>query len=328
MHIVQRDRPLSFLAGLMAAAMLLCSGAALAQNFPSRPITVVVPTPPGGTSDFVTRVVAEALSKKLGQAVVVDNKPGAGSNIGTAIVARAKADGYTLLSANTTIAIASALYKDPGFDPAEDFSTVGVIGTVPNVLLVNPSFPANTLDEFIELIKSHPNKFDFASAGSGSPNHLLGVMLDEYAGLKLHHIPYKGVAPAMTDVLGNQVPIVFASLPSALPYIQSGQLRALGVSSANRSPALPDVPAIGEKIPNYSGDLWLALFGQKSIPQDVRDELISGIADAVANPQVKDALAQRGIEPLALTAKEFDAFAEAEYQKWGGMVTRAGAQVD
>jgi len=215
-------KPFSF---LLAAAVLGAAPALATAAYPEKPVTVVVPQAPGGTNDIVARLFSERLAAHLGQPFVVRNQPGAGGNIGTQAVLRDASDGYTVLfTIGSTQAINPALYSDPGFDPVADFSPVAAVGTVPNVLCVHPSFPANTLEEFIALVKEKPGHYQYASAGNGSLNHLLGAMLDSKGGLKLQHIPYRGVAPAMADVLGNQVPMVFASLPSSIGNIREGKL--------------------------------------------------------------------------------------------------------
>ena len=254
--------------------MLPAGHAAAQAGYPSRPITLVVPQAAGGTNDIVGRLVGQKIAEVLGASVVVDNRPGAGGNIGTQLVAKAPKDGYTLLmTISSSQAINPALYKNPGFDPVKDFRPVGLIGAVPNVLLVNPSFPAKTLGELLALAKRKDAAYQYASAGNGTLNHLLGEMLNSMAGIQLQHVPYKGVAPAINDVLGGQLPIVFASLPSALPHIKAGKLRALAVSGDKRSPVLPDVPAIAESVPGYNGTLWIGLFAPAGVPPDVLAKL-------------------------------------------------------
>ena len=260
--------------GLLATLVFSFGGAmAFAQStagYPNRPVTMVVPNATGGTNDIVGRLIAIELAEEFKQSVVLVNKPGAGGNIGTAQTKTAAADGYTLLmTVNSAQAINPALYKNVGFDPVKDFIPITIIGSVPNVLVVHPSFPAKTLAEFLALIKANPGKYQYASAGNGTVNHLLGIMMDQKGGYKMEHIPYKGVAPAMSDVLGGQVPIAFASLPSALSNIRQGQLRALGVSTAVRSPSLPDVPAMIEQIPAFSGELWVGLFAIAGTPTEI-----------------------------------------------------------
>jgi tripartite-type tricarboxylate transporter receptor subunit TctC len=299
------------------------------SNYPNQAITMVVPQAPVGTNDIVARLIAIELAEELKQPVVVTNRPGAGGNIGTEQTKRATPDGYTLLmTVNSAQAINPSLYKNVGFDPVKDFTPITTIGAVPNVLLVNPSFPANTLDEFIALIKANPGKYQYASAGNGTLNHLLGAMLDQRAGLKMEHIPYKGVGPAMIDVLGGQVPIVFASLPSSLANIRNGKLRALAVSTEKRSPALPDVPALNETIPGASGDLWIALFGVAGTPPEVINTLSQAMARIMQKPSVQHKLAEQGVELAFDTPSQLQTRLEQDIIKWRDIVKASGAQVD
>lgn len=300
-----------------------------AADYPRQAITLVVPHAPGGTNDIVARLMATELAKRLEQPVVVNNRPGAGGNIGTEQVARAKPDGYTLLmTVSSSQVINPALYDSIGFDPVKDFSPVHTVGVVPNVLLVHPDFPAGNLSEFRTVVKQNPGKYQYASAGNGSLNHLLGAMLHQMDGLELVHVPYRGVAPAMSDVLGNQLPIVFASLPSALPHIQAGRLRALGVSTETRSPALPDVPAIGEQIPGYGGDLWIGLFAVAGTPADVIERLAKESHAIMAEPSVQAKLAELGVERLDDTPQELAERMQADLVKWKKIVDASGAKVD
>ena len=316
---------------LTAAAAMLPVGQAAAQGgYPSRPITLVVPQAAGGTNDIVGRLVGQKLGEVLGASVVVDNRPGAGGNIGTQLVAKAPKDGYLLLmTISSSQAINPALYKNPGFDPVKDFRPVGLIGAVPNVLLVNPAFPAKTLTELLALASRKDANLQYASAGNGTLNHLLGEMLNSMAGLQLQHVPYKGVAPAMNDVLGGQLPIVFASLPSALSHIKAGKLRALAVSGEKRSPALPDVPAIAESVPGYNGTLWIGLFAPAGVPAEVLATLQDATRKAMAAPDLRDKLEQQGVEIAAPTSPEqFSKLLQDDLVKWARIVKTSGAAVD
>ena len=320
----------------MALALAVLAGSlsiapATAQNaYPSRPVTLVVPQAAGGTNDIVGRLVGQKLGEVMNAAVVVDNRPGAGGNIGTQLVAKAPKDGHTLLmTISISQAINPALYKNPGFDPVKDFRPVGLIGAVPNVLLVNPAFPARTLGEFLSATRSKDASYQYASAGNGTLNHLLGEMLNEMAGIRLQHVPYKGVAPAINDVLGNQLPIVFASLPSALPHIRSGKLRALAVSGAKRSPVLPDVPAIAEAVPGYDGTLWIGLFAPAGLPAAVQTTLQDATRQALAAPDLREKLAQQGVEIAEPTSPEqFSTLLRNDLAKWARIVASSGAAVD
>lgn len=318
------------LAALALSLTLAHSGAALAADYPSKPITVIVPQSAGGTNDIVGRIVTQKLGEMLGGTAVVENRPGAGGNIGTALVAKAPKDGYTLLmTISSSQAINPAIYRAPGFDPVKDFTPIGLIGSVPNVLVVNPTFPAKSLDEFLKVVKAKPGHYQYASAGNGTLNHLLGEMLKSSAGLDMQHIPYKGVAPAMTDVIGGQVPIAFASLPSVLSHLKSGRLVALGVSSAQRSPALPDVPAIGEKVPGYEGTLWVGLFAPRGMPAELETKLQQTMSKVLAAPDTKAALTAQGVELAPPTSpSQFAALLQDDINRWARIVKSSGAQID
>ena len=289
-----------------------------------------MPQAAGGTNDIVGRLVGQKLGEVLGTSAVVDNRPGAGGNIGTQLVARAPKDGYTLLmTISSSQAINPALYKNPGFDPVKDFRPVGLVGAVPNVLLVNPAFPAKNLSEFIALAKRKDANYQYASAGNGTLNHLLGEMLNSMAGIQLQHVPYKGVAPAMNDVLGNQLPIVFASLPSSLAHIKGGKLRAIAVSGEKRSPSLPDVPAIAEAVPGYNGTLWIGLFAPTGIPADVLATLQDATRKALAAPDLREKLEAQGVEIAPpTTPDQFAKLLQDDLVKWARIVKTSGASVD
>jgi len=316
---------------LAAAAALIQPAPAIADTYPSRPVTLVVPQAAGGTNDIVGRLVGQKLGEVMQNAsVVVDNRPGAGGNIGTQLVAKAPRDGYTLLmTISSSQAINPALYKNPGFDPVKDFRPVGLVGAVPNVLLVHPSFPAKNFDEFLKLARQKGANYQYASAGNGTLNHLLGEMLNSMAGLSLQHVPYKGVAPALNDVLGGQLPIVFASLPSALSHIKAGKLRALAVSGDRRSPVLPEVPAIGEAVPGYSGTLWIGLFAPAGLPAEVLATLQEATRQALAAKDLRDKLDQQGVEIAPPTTPEqFAKLLQDDLAKWARIVKASGAAVD
>ena len=315
----------------LAAALVLAMSPASAEPYPSRPITLVVPQAAGGTNDIVGRLVGQKLGEVMNNAsVVVDNRPGAGGNIGTQLVARGPKDGYTLLmTISSSQAINPALYKNPGFEPVKDFKPVGLIGAVPNVLLVNPSFPAKDFNEFLKLARQKGANYQYASAGNGTLNHLLGEMLNSMAGISLQHVPYKGVAPAINDVLGGQLPIVFASLPSALSHIKAGKLRALAVSGDKRSPVLPDVPTIGEAVPGYNGTLWIGLFAPAGVPADVLATLQDATRKALAAKDLRDKLDQQGVEIAApTTPDQFAKLLQDDIAKWARIVKASGAAVD
>ncbi|WP_281777470.1 tripartite tricarboxylate transporter substrate binding protein [Polynucleobacter sp. KF022] len=311
-------------------ATCFCFFSSLALAYPTKPITIIVPQAPGGTNDIVGRVVAQRLGEQMKASVIVENRPGAGGNIGTQFVVNAPKDGYTLLmTISSAQAINPALYKNPGFDPVNDFVPLAMIGSVPNVLVVNPNFPAKNLDEFLKLVKSKPPEtYQYASAGNGTLNHLLGEMLNQSYGISLQHIPYKGVAPALNDLLGGQVQIAFASLPSVLQYINSQRLIALGVSSAKRSPILPDVPSISEKVPGFSGSLWIGLFAPKGTPKPVVDKLQKEMQLTLANPELREKLQASGVELANMSPAEFAKQLQEDIARWAKIVKTSGASLD
>ncbi|KAB2893317.1 MAG: tripartite tricarboxylate transporter substrate binding protein [Burkholderiaceae bacterium] len=322
-------------AGALCALAISGAPAVLAQGaYPQRPIVLIVPQAAGGTNDIVGRVAGQKLAEKLGGSAVVENKPGAGGNIGTQAVAKAPKDGYTLLmTISSSQAINPALYKAPGFDPVADFRPIALIGSVPNVLLAHPSFPAKTVPELLALAKAQPGQLQYASAGNGTLNHLLGEMLNQMAGIELQHVPYKGVAPALNDVLGGQLPLMFGSLPSTLAHIKSGKLRALAVSSAQRSPVLPEVPSIAEFVPGYNGTLWIGLFAPAGVPQDVMERLQDGMRQAMADQDMRDKLEAQGVELAGTPAKpvmagDFAAVLKQDIAKWARIVKTSGATIN
>ena len=309
----------------------LCGQVAVAQSsYPVKPILMVVPQTAGGTNDIVGRVVSQKLSEVLNSPVAVENRPGAGGNIGTQFVGKSAKDGYTLLmTISSSQAINPALYKNAGFDPVKDFKPVALIGAVPNVLLAHPDFPAKSIKELIALAKQKPGHYQYASAGNGTLNHLLGEMLNTMAAIDLQHVPYKGVAPALNDVLGGQLPLVFASLPSSLAHIKAGKLKPLAVSSARRSPALPDVPALSEAVPGYSGTLWIGLFAPAGVPQDVLAKLEEGMGKALAAKDLRDKLELQGVELAPpTTPDQFAKLLNDDIARWSQIVKTSGASID
>ena len=325
----------AWLAGSLAWLTLACMPVAQAQTaYPSRPVVMLVPQAAGGTNDIVGRLVSQKLSEVLGGSVVVENRPGAGGNIGTQAAAKATKDGYTLLmTISSSQAINPALYKNPGFDPVKDFRPVSLIGSVPNVLLVEPSFPAKSVAELLALAKAQPGQYQYASAGNGTLNHLLGEMLNSMAGVSIQHVPYKGVAPALNDVLGGQLPMLFASLPSSLAHIKAGKLRALAVSGATRSSVLPDVPTVAETLPGFNGTLWIGLFAPAGVPQEVFARLQDGMAKTLASKDLRAKLEQQGVELAGspdkpVSPEQFSALLAEDIAKWARIVKSSGAAVD
>jgi len=315
---------------IVALAAFGFAGAAGAQDYPERPVTLVVPYAAGGGNDVMARIVAEKMSKTLGQQIVIENRGGAGGSIATRMVAHAAPDGYTLVLGGTgTLAVAPTLYSNAGYDPRKDFAPVGLIATSALVVLVHPSVPATSLKELIALAKEKPGQLNFASAGVGSGMHLGTELFELMADVKLTHIPYKGTGPALTDLLGGHVSIFFSSLPSAIPLIQAGKVRALGVTGAKRSAVLPDLPTVAESgVPGYEAVLHYGIVAPAGTPQPVIAKLNAALREAVASPEVHEKIAADGAEPLASTPEEYAADIDREETKWAAIVKRSGAKAE
>ncbi len=318
------------------AAVCLTLGAALtsplvsAGSFPDKPIRLVVPFPPGGTTDLLGRVLANRLSETLGQQVIVDNRPGAGGTIGSDVVAKSPPDGYTLMFGTVgTQSINSSLYKRLPFDAQKDFTPVAPFAGVPNILVVNPKVPARNVKELVEYAKAHPNALNMGSAGNGTTNHLSGELFKSMAGVQIVHVPYKGSGPAMADLLANQVQLMFDNLPGSLPHVKAGRLRALAVTSATRSPALPDVPTLAEAgIAGYEADVWFGVVGPKGMPADIVSKLSAEITRIAQDKAMKDKLLQAGASPLTATPAQFSSLIQHDTLKWSRLVRDSGASID
>lgn len=311
------------------AAALAPAGPAAAQEFPTRPVTLVIPFAAGGSTDLVGRLIAERMAAELGQPVVVENKGGAGGNLGAAQVAKASPDGYTILMGTVaTHALNPALYKKMPYDPVTSFAPVSLLVVVPNVLVVNPDFPAKTTEELIALLKKDPGKYSYASSGNGTPLHLSGELFKSMADVDMQHIPYQGAGPALVDVLSGQVPIMFDNLPSSTSHIKSGKLRALGVTTAKRAPSFPDVPAIAEAVPGYETYTWNAVFAPAGTPPEVVAKLNAAANKALADPKVQARLADFSAVSVGSTPEELGAHVKKEIAKWAPIVKASGAQLD
>ncbi|MDF2618665.1 MAG: hypothetical protein K0S00_1324 [Xanthobacteraceae bacterium] len=319
------------LRSLFAAAVtaVLAIGGAAAQDFPTRPITLVIPFPAGGSTDLVGRLIAERMSVELGQPVVVENKGGAGGNLGAAQVAKATPDGYTILMGTVaTHALNPALYKKMPYDPVKSFAPISLLAIVPNVLVVNPEFPAKTTEELIALLKANPGKYSYASSGNGTPLHLSGELFKSLAGVDMQHIPYQGAGPALIDVISGQVPIMFDNLPSSSGHIKSGKLRALGVTTAKRAPSFPDLPAIAEVVPGYETYTWNALFAPAGTPPEVVAKLNAAANKALTDPKVQARFNDFSATPVGSTPEELGEHVKKEIAKWAPIVKATGAQLD
>ncbi len=323
-----------FALGLLATTALSCGLATTAAQaqpaFPSRPLSIIVPFAAGGATDILARIVGQALSTEIGQSVIIENRPGAGGNIGGQLAAKANPDGHTLfMGAVGTHAINPSLYKKMPYDPIQDLAPLTRVANVPNLLVANPQQPFKTVQELIAYAKAHPGKVNFGSSGNGTSIHLSGEMFSHMAKVDIVHVPYKGSAPAMNDLLGNQIAIMFDNMPSALQYVRAGKLNALGVTSAKRSPELPNVPTIAEAgVPGYEASSWFGLFVPAATPAPVQAKLHAALVKVLAQPDVKKRMADQGAEVVSEKPEQFAAFIQAESRKWGQVVRASGATLD
>jgi tripartite-type tricarboxylate transporter receptor subunit TctC len=319
-----------WLCAAAAALLALGAGGALAQNYPTKPIRLVVPFPPGGTTDILAREAGARLSISLGQPVVIDNRPGAGGNIGADLVAKSAPDGYTLLMGTVgTHAINPSLYSKMPYDHVKDFTPVILVAGVPNVLEVTPSLPVNSVADLIKLAKDKPGQLNFASSGSGTSIHLSGELFKAMAGVDMTHVPYKGSAPALTDLIGGQVQLMFDNLPSSLAQIRAGKLRAVAVTSAQRAPALPNVPTIAESgLPGFEASSWFGILAPAGTPPAIVARINADVNQWLATADAKDKLLAQGAVAAGGTPGDFAAHIRAETEKWAKVVKISGAKVD
>jgi tripartite-type tricarboxylate transporter receptor subunit TctC len=315
---------------LMAAAMVCAAINGWAQPYPAKPIRIIVPFPAGGSADIMARVVGQKITERWGQQVVIDNRSGAGGNIAAELAAKSAPDGYTLFLCTVgTHAIHQTLYGKLPFDPIEDFSAVAYIAGVPNVVVVHPSIPVTSVKELIAFIKARPGQINFGSPGSGSSVHMSGEMLKVMAGLDMTHIPYKGNPQAVTDLVAGQIQLMITNMPPVVPYIQSGRLRALAVTTKTRSLALPDLPTMEEAgLPGYESSAWFGLVSPAAVPRDIVNKLNAEVVRIVGLEDVKRNLASQGAYPLVMTPDEFGAFMKSETAKWAKVVKASGARAD
>jgi tripartite-type tricarboxylate transporter receptor subunit TctC len=299
---------------------------ALALEYPARPVRLVLGLSPGGSVDMVTRIVAQALSEFLGQPFVIENKPGAAGDIATEAVVRATPDGYTLLVVLAANAINATLHQKLKFSPVRDLAMVAGLVRVPNVMEVNPAVPANTVPEFIAYAKANPGKLSYASGGTGSSLHMIGEMFKMMAGIDMVHVPYRGGAPAMIDLLGGRVQVMFDTIPQAIDYIRDGKLRALAVTTPTRSPTLPDVPSMGDFVPGFQAGSWWGLAAPKDTPHEIIHVLSHATNAVLSDPGMKTRLAELGTTPLLYGPAPFASFVEMETDKWARVLKFSGAR--
>ncbi|HEY4374967.1 MAG TPA: tripartite tricarboxylate transporter substrate binding protein [Burkholderiales bacterium] len=314
----------------LACAALLLPAAARAADYPNHPVKLVVPFAPGGGNDVFARLLAQGLSVPLKQQVIVDNRPGAGGNIGSEFVAKSAPDGYTLLLGHTgTLAINPTLYAKLGYDPQKDLSPISTIASTPLVLVVAPAVKAGTVKELIAAAKAQPGQFNFASSGSGTGSHLAGELFNTMAGVKITHVPYKGTSPAVTDLLGGQVQMMFSVIPTALPYVQAGRLKALAVTGAHPLPMLPNVPTVAASgLPGFESTLSYGILAPRGTPEAVIRVLHDETAKVQASPAFREQLAREGAEVLTGSSAEFGALIHAETEKWRKVIVSSGARAE
>jgi tripartite-type tricarboxylate transporter receptor subunit TctC len=317
-------------AAVVATTLVASVPGAYAADYPSKPIHIVVPFAAGGTTDFLARAIAQDLGTSMGTTVIVDNRPGAGGNIGSDLVAKSAPDGYTLLLGTVgTHAINASLYKKMPYDTVKDFAPISLVASVPNILVVHPSVPAKSVKELIALAKAKPGALAFASSGNGSSIHLSGELFKSMTDVDMVHVPYKGSGPALTDLVGGQVQLMFDNMPSSFPHVKAGRLRALAVTSSKRSPAAPDVPTIAESgVPGYESVAWFGILAPAGTPPEIVKKLNAEIAKTLKSPEVMKRLASQGAEPVSNTPEQFAVYIKSEMAKWAKVVKTSGAQVD
>ena len=315
--------------GLAIGSAIASALPASAQTFPDRAVTLVVPFAAGGSTDLVARLVAANMSKTLGQQVIVNNVGGAGGNLGAAQVARAEPDGYTILMGTVaTHALNPLMLKTKPYDPVTDFAPISLLVLVPNVLVINPQLPVNSVKELVQLLKDNPDKYSYASSGNGTPLHLSGELFKSMAGVSMEHIPYKGAGPALNDLLGNQVSIMFDNLPSSSAHIKAGSLKALGVTTKDRAPSFPDVPTVAEAVPGYETYTWNALFAPAGTPPEVVTRLNEAANTALKDPAVVSRMKDFSATIVGSTPDELATHVKAEIQKWEPVVKSTGVTMD
>jgi tripartite-type tricarboxylate transporter receptor subunit TctC len=315
----------AFVAG--SAAALAARSSAFADDYPSKPITLIIPFPPGGSTTIVIRSVSDKLAEALNAQIVIDNRGGAGGTVGTKVLARSEPDGYTIgLGYTGTLAIGPNIYQNVGYDPRKDFSSIGCIASAPNTMVVHPSFPAKNVQEFITYAKANPGKVSFGSAGIGTVSHVCGEYFATATGIKLVHIPYKGTGPALADLIGGHIPVAFAPIPATYENAKSGNMRMLAVTSLNRSTLAPEVPTIAEQgVPGFEAVLRYALVGPAGIPRPIVEKLNKALNTALAGDEVRKRLAVEGAEPVPGTPEEYAADLDKEERLWAKVVKESGA---
>jgi tripartite-type tricarboxylate transporter receptor subunit TctC len=311
-----------------AAAITLCPLPLAAAAFPVKPVRLIVPFPPGAFNDQLARTLSQKLGERWKQPVVVDNRPGASTVIGTDLAARAPADGHTLLIVSFAFAVNPSLHRSLPFDTGEDFTPVVLAAGTPNILVVHPGLPARSVKDLVQLARERPGRLDYATAGNGTSNHLCTELFKSLAGVDLVHVPYKGSAPAVTDLLGGQVQVMFDNAPNVLPHVRAGKLRALAVSTAARSAFAPDLPAVAETVPGFDVEVWFGVVAPAGVPRQVIGRLNADINAVLALPEVKNRFAEQGVRVIGGSPESFGAYLQAQTRRWARVVKEAGLQVE
>jgi tripartite-type tricarboxylate transporter receptor subunit TctC len=311
-----------------AAAITLCPLPLAAAAFPVKPVRLIVPFPPGAFNDQLARTLSQKLGERWKQPVVVDNRPGASTVIGTDLAARAPADGHTLLIVSFAFAVNPSLHRSLPFDTGQDFTPVVLAAGTPNILVVHPGLPARSVKDLVQLARERPGRLDYATAGNGTSNHLCTELFKSLAGVDLVHVPYKGSAPAVTDLLGGQVQVMFDNAPNVLPHVRAGKLRALAVSTAARSAFAPDLPAVAETVPGFDVEVWFGVVAPAGVPREVIGRLNADINAVLALPEVKNRFAEQGVRVIGGSPESFGAYLQAQTRRWARVVKEAGLQVE
>jgi tripartite-type tricarboxylate transporter receptor subunit TctC len=312
---------------LLLAAV--AAGSAQAQQYPAKPVRIVVPFPPGGPVDVITRIVTPKVGELLGQQTVVDNRAGASGTIATGVVAKAEPDGYVLLiGTTTTITVSPNLYRSLGYDPAKDLQPISRFADVPSVLIIHPSIPAKSVRELIALAKAQPGKLSYGTAGPGTSQHLAVELFRNMAGIELLHVPYKGGAPAMADLLGGQIVMTIEPLNTAIPQIRGGKLKAIAVTTLKRIPALPELPPVADTLPGYEATLWIGLMGPARVPPQIVSVVHKAVVGALQAPEVRERLAAQGASPIGDSVQDFGETIRRDAQKWSALVKKLGITLD
>jgi len=313
----------------LAGALLAPGAVSLAQQYPAKPVRIITTFPPGGPTDFVARAIGQKFAEAWGQQFIVEHRPGAGGVIGTEAAIRAAADGYTLLLGTSSgLSVNPALNDKLPYNPSRDLAPISLVVVNPQLLITHPSLPARSVKELIALATARPGEINYASVGQGSPNHMGMEMLKAMAGINMVHIPYKGTAPAVTDIIAGHVSLMFNSMPSVLPQVKAGRLRALAVGSARRSPAVPEIPAVAETVPGFDYVTWYGLFAPAATPKEIVSRLNAQLVRMLGEPELAQRFASQGAEPRATTPEELGQFMRAEYERWRKVIRAANIRIE